>query len=211
MAHIQHSGRRLVCLSTGSSSALAELSSVLKPRTEPDPSPEAATHNPAPSAPLRFKDRKVIRKLNPSWKKSSNALSVFPLVWCFLCGLEAVLRWVLSGFCLFHCGFLLLCSILCLSLFYFLFSLPLSSCLLLVCLFCVTLSSLFNSEAHQVHYQARHDCTRQWYVNSSCCCKLQTSVPGPARDGVSQMYAVIVCFPLLFLFLNCRLRSHFLL
>lgn len=73
-----------------------------------------------------------------------------------------------------------------------------SSCLLLFCSFCIALFSIYNTEAHKAHYQARHDCIRHWYVNSSCCCKLQTSVPSPTRDGVSQMYTAIVCFSSLF-------------
>lgn len=93
-----------------------------------------------------------------------------------------------------------------------LFSFPFS-CLLLFCSFCIALFSIYNTEAHEVHYQARHDCTRHCYVNSSCCCKLQTSVPGPTRDGVSQMYTAIVCFSSFFFFnhLNSSLRFYFLL
>lgn len=111
--------------------------------------------------------------------------------------------------CVFCCGTLLACAF---GLVFFPpspFFLPVVSLLLLYfAYFASFVFSLFSNEAHQVRYQARHDCTRQ---NVNSCCKVQTSVPGPTRDGVSQTYAVIGYFSLLCLFLNCRLRSYFLL
>lgn len=74
---------------------------------------------------------------------------------------------------------------------------------LLFCSFFIALFSVYNTEAHKAHYPARHDCSRHWHVNSCCCGKLQTSVPGLTRDGVSQM-----CIPLQFAFLYCFLPSE---
>lgn len=74
---------------------------------------------------------------------------------------------------------------------------------LLFCSFFIALFSVYNTEARKAHYPARHNCSRHWHVNSSCCCKLQTSVPDLTRGGVSQMH-----IPLQFAFLYCFLPSE---
>jgi len=62
-----------------------------------------------------------------------------------------------------------------------------------------------------MHYQARLGWTRHWYMNSSCSCTLETSVPGPIRADVPQVYTALPYFLSLFFFLSFWSTVLFLL